>query len=413
MDCRSFLAASVGVLLAASTARAQQPQPPPPPPADTAAQPAPPPPPPPPPAATTAPPPAAPPPAAVTVVTTPASPPPNTVMDQGPDQLEEDDNGVRRKIHEPLFIGLDFLIGFGNYGVGHAAPNAVYSVDPNGVIPDVTYQYSTSQVRTETFLMLAHYRFKKFGIGLRMPIIVGHIADADALGVHGEDVFTNGNLEASLDMPRRLSEHVRYLPEIALTLPFSQGSTPPYYQSELTQQTCGVTCPRACTVDPNVAQSLQDKYNHYAVGVAAAFARGGEDDALFLNWRLGITPKIAFDMKFNHTKVIPYVKIPIMVSLESGAGDAEEPLRIEAVGGLKVAQEIGPVQIGVRVVGMIPIAARTTLKTPMLSVWPEIRLQLTPAAQFWLSGMIPLAGDYNVFDDGKNGAFQAGLAATF
>jgi len=136
-------------------------------------------------------------------------------------------------------------------------------------------------------------------------------------------------------------------------------------------------------------------------------------------WRLGITPKVAFDMRFNHTKVIPYVKIPIMISMQqnvnsvAGAPPVDEPLRIEAVGGVKVIQEIGPIQLGVRVVGMIPIAARTSLKTPMLSVWPEVRFQLTPSAQFWMSGMIPLAGDYNVFTDGTNGSFQAGLGATF
>jgi hypothetical protein len=49
----------------------------------------------------------------------------------------------------------------------------------------------------------------------------------------------------------------------------------------------------------------------------------------------------------------------------------------------------------------------------MLSVWPEARIQFTPSAQFWLSGMIPLAGDFNVFDGAKNGAFVAGLSATF
>ena len=121
-------------------------------------------------------------------------------------------------------------------------------------------------------------------------------------------------------------------------------------------------------------------------------------------------------MKFGHTIVQPYVKIPIMFALEQNAS-AEEPVRIEAVGAVRVAQAICPVQLGVRIVGMIPIAARTSLKTPMLSVWPEIRLQITPSAQFWLSGMIPLGGDFAVYGDapygGKNGSFVAGLGATF
>ncbi|HSQ67449.1 MAG TPA: hypothetical protein VLM85_29765, partial [Polyangiaceae bacterium] len=53
------------------------------------------------------------------------------------------------------------------------------------------------------------------------------------------------------------------------------------------------------------------------------------------------------------------------------------------------------------------------LKDPMLSVWPEIRVQFTPSAKFWVAGMIPLAGDFNVFQDGNNGSFIAGLSATF
>jgi hypothetical protein len=332
----------------------------------------------------------------------PPPPPPGTgvVVEEAPQKLYEDESGTPRKTNEPLFIGFDFMLGFGDYVNVQSALVA-------GPTPSVGYFYETSQIRTEAFTPLVHYRFKKFGLGFRIPIIVGHVADANpGSGFKGADVFNNGNLEVALDTPRRLSPQVRYIPQIALTLPISSGSTPPYYQSELTAKTPYVN-------GETHAQDLADQYNRYAVGLAAAFARGGEDDALFFPWRLGIVPKVAFDMKFNHTRVIPYLKIPIMISMENGVGDTEEPVRIEAVGGVKVAQEIGPVQLGVRVVGMIPIAARTTLKTPMLSVWPEVRFQLTPSAQLWLSGMIPLAGDYSVFTDGKNGAFEAGIGASF
>ncbi len=178
------------------------------------------------------------------------------------------------------------------------------------------------------------------------------------------------------------------VPAIALTLPTSPGSTPPYTEQDIAREMAA----KATSQDQ---QTLEDAYSRYAVGLAAAFARGGEDDALFFNWRVGVTPKLEFNMKFGHTNVEPYVKLPIMFGLEQNAS-AEEPVRIEAVGAVRVAQAIGPVHLGVRVVGMVPIAARTTLKTPMLSAWPEIRLQITPSAQFWLSGMIPLGGDFNI-----------------
>ena len=298
--------------------------------------------------------------------------------------------------HEPLYLGLDFTLGFGTYTAALTQNPIPPNIDTHSV-------QATTTFRTATFNILAHYDFKKFGIGARLPLISGHI---DSLplpeAIEPQDVFSSGNLELSLDMPRKLNEHVKYMPEVALTLPTSPGSTPPYTEEQLAAN--------------QPSQTVQDQYYRYAIGLAAAFARGGEDDALYFNWRLGVTPKIGFDLKYDHTHILPYVKVPIMFGLEQSPG-AEEVVRIEAVGGIGIMQDVGPVHLGVRAVGMIPIAARTSLKTPMLSVWPEIRLQITPSAQFWVAGMIPLAGDYNIaygpYGGGKFGAFDAGLAATF
>ncbi len=316
----------------------------------------------------------------------------DAVGDTSANAQEEDDNGLMRKAHEPLFLGVDFMLGFGTY------PNVISQQLPQSQQIYGTFINNDAEIRTATFMFLGHYRFKKLGIGVRLPLISGHIYDDPAQSTLDADIFTTGNLEVSLDLPRRLSPQVRMIPEVALTFPTSPGSTAPYTnQALLANQPTGSTA---------------DQYQRTNVAMAAAYARGGEDDALFFNWRLGVTPRLTFDMKFNHTIVRPYLKIPIMFGLEQNPG-TEEPVRIEAVGGIKLAQEVGPVQFGLRIVGMIPIAARTTMKTPMLSAWPEIRLQITPSGQFWVAGMIPLAGDYSVFNDGHNGGFQAGLGATF
>ncbi len=319
----------------------------------------------------------------------------------------ETEEGVSRTRVERLYLGLDFTLGFGDY------VNVQSQLGISGQLYP-SYVFANSQIRTTTFTLLGHYRLDKFGIGARLPLISSHIADAGA-NEHGGDLFTNGALELSLDMPRRLSPQVRYIPEIALDLPLAPGNTPPNTQAELTAATSPQTTPDQAIA----AQSLQNGYQRYISGIAAAFARGGEDDALYFNWRIGIVPKVGFDMKFNHTKIQPYVKIPVMIAIEQTPA-AEEPVRVEAVAGVRFAQEIGPIQLGLRVVGMVPIASRwggaegqVQLKDPMLSVWPEIRVQFTPSAKFWVSGMIPLAGDFNVFDDGKNGSFEAGIGATF
>ena len=337
---------------------------------------------------------------------------------------EEDELGRHPKKHEPLYLGLDVTLGFGNYAVAMER-------DPQPPNFQPQWALNVTQVRTVDFTMIGHYRFRKFGVGVRFPLISGHIAGDPSIQAGPQDIFVPGNLELSLDMPRRISKQVKYIPEIALTIPTSPGDATPYTDTVLQQRTCGATTSASsgggqCNVAFSDAATLGDAYSRYAIGMAAAMARGGEDDALFYNWRLGVTPKVGFDLTFNHTHLQPYLKIPILFGLEQNSA-AEEPVRIEAVAGVRLLQEIGPVHLGVRVVGMIPIAARTTLKTPMLSVWPEVRLQMTPSAQFWLSGMIPLAGDYNVFDnscsnaggcakstsDGKNGAFVAGISATF
>jgi hypothetical protein len=358
-----------------------------------------------------------------------------TTTQQGTDVVSEeeynnneDELGRRRPKHEPLYLGLDVTLGFGNY-------NVAMELNPQPPNFQPTYGLDVVQVRTVDFTMMGHYHFKKFGIGVRLPLISGHISGDPSLGSEGagsQDIFVPGNLELSLDMPRRLSKQVKYIPEIALTIPTSPGDATPYTDTVLQQRTCGATTSPSsgggqCNVSFGDAATLGDAYARNAIGFAAAMARGGEDDALFFNWRLGVTPKVGFDLTFNHTHIQPYLKVPIMFGLEQNSA-AEEPVRIEAVAGVRFLQEIGPLHLGARFVGMIPIAARTTVKTPMLSVWPEVRVQVTPSAQFWLSGMIPLAGDFNVFDnscnsapqgcakstsDGKNGAFVAGISATF
>ncbi len=306
--------------------------------------------------------------------------------------------GAEESRREPLYLGLDFTLGFGNY----------YFANQQDPLPPALYPswiHDTTQVRTATFMLIGHYKFKNFGIGLRMPLVSGHIASDPAVHVTAQDLFNPGNLELSADMAKKISPDMKLVPSIALTLPTSPGSATPYTDQVIARE-------MAAKATPQDQQTLGDAYARYAVGLAAAFARGGEDDALFFNWRLGVTPKAELKMKWGHTHLEPYVKLPIMFGLEQDS-TAEEPVRIEVVGGVRFLQELGPVHLGVRVVGMIPIAARTTLKTPMLSAWPEIRLQITPSAQFWVSGMIPLAGDFNIFDDGKNGSFNAGISATF
>ncbi len=288
---------------------------------------------------------------------------------------------------EPLYIGLDTVIGFGDFAAVERQLPETGQVDP-------TYALVNANIRTATFTLMAHYDFKKFGIGARLPLIAGVVRDYGG-PITGQSIFSNGGLELSMDMPKKVSESVRYLPELALVVPLAPGTAPPPHE-ELAGK----------VYDPGTANA----YDRYAVGLAAAYAHGGEDDALYLNWRLGVVPKAELDLKFNHTKIEPYVKIPIMISMQ---GDSPEPFRLEAVGAVRVAQEIGPVDVGVRLVGNLPIAAMSTMRDPLFAVEPEVRLHITPSSELWVGGVMVLGGSQTIYDKGDAGAFQIGLSATF
>src|ERR1700722_14175458 len=69
-----------------------------------------------------------------------------------------DETVVEQKPREPLYLALDFNLGFGDYAnVGAELPQP----------PNFQQQWllDTTQIRTATFMLEAHYQFRKFGIG--------------------------------------------------------------------------------------------------------------------------------------------------------------------------------------------------------------------------------------------------------
>ena len=289
--------------------------------------------------------------------------------------------------NEPLYMGLDVVVGFGTYTTVLDTPPASNQTQPGYGLFSVGH-------RTATFVLEGHYDFKTFGVGVRLPIIAGRVYDNASPLAFGNSDFATGGLELSLDMPKKISKTVQAIPYIALVAPTQAGTALP-------------TADELSRAGANFDHFSAQKYS---LGIAAAYAHGGEDDALYLNHRIGIVPGVKLNLKFSNTDLQPFLKIPVMIAVQDST---QEPLRVEAVGGLRLAQNVGPVAFGVRLYGNVPITQKTGMSDPLLVVEPEVRFQITPSAKFLVSGIIPLAGAVSAFDNPSNGAIRAAFNTTF
>jgi hypothetical protein len=288
---------------------------------------------------------------------------------------------------EPLYLGIDVVVGFGTYMTVLETPPLTNQVLGGNGLFKVGH-------RTATFVLEGRYDFKTFGLGVRFPIIAGRVYDNASPLAFGDSNFATGGLELSLDMAKKLSKTVEAIPYLALVAPTQTGTALP---------TAAALAAAGSGFDHFSAQK-------YSEGIAAAYAHGGEDNALYLNHRIGIVPGVKLKLQFGNTDLQPFLKIPFMIAVQDST---QEPLRVEAVGGFRLAQNVGPVAFGVRLYGNVPITQKTGMTDPLLVVEPEIRFQLTPSSAFYVSGIIPLAGAVSAFDDPSNGAVRAGINATF
>lgn len=288
---------------------------------------------------------------------------------------------------EPLLVGLDVVVGFGSYLTVLETPPISNQTDGGNTLLNVGH-------RTATFVLEGRYDFKTFGIGVRLPLIAGRVYDNKSPLAFGDSNFMAGGLELSLDMPRQISKTVQAIPYLALVAPTQAGTALP-------------TADELARAGANFDHFSAQKYS---IGIAAAYAHGGEDNALYLNHRVGIVPGVKLNLKFGNTDLQPFFKIPVMIATQEST---QEPLRVEAVGGLRLAQNVGPVALGVRLYGNVPITQKTGMSDPLLVAEPEVRFQITPSALLLVSGIIPLAGAVSIFDDPSNGAVRAAFNTTF
>jgi hypothetical protein len=286
---------------------------------------------------------------------------------------------------DPLALGLDVVVGLSTRpSVLQLPPGATTTLPGNAVI-DTGH-------RAGVFLLRARYDFGKVGAFVRFPILAGRVYDNDSPRGFGDSRFFSGNIELGLEMPKQISPTLRISPSLAINLPTAGGTS--------FERGDNVSAP---DYDRGGAQ-------RYSLGQAAAYALGGEEDALFLNHRVGIVPRFGVDLTPGHAEISPFLKVPFMIATQDSTN---EPLRIEIVGGVRLAYWLGPVSVGVRLLGNVPVARKESFSDPWFFVEPELRFQITPSFRAHLSAPLPIAAPATVYDTPAAGGIRGGFTVTF
>lgn len=289
------------------------------------------------------------------------------------------------KWRDPLAVGLDVTVGLSTRPSVLELPPAGGFTEPGHAVIDTGH-------RAGVFLLRARYDFGRVGLAVRFPIIAGRVYDNDNPRGFGDSRFYSGNIEFSVEMPKQVSPTVRYSPSVSLLAPTAGGTA--------FERGDDVSSP---SFDRGSAQ-------RYSLGLAASYALGGEENALFLNHRVGIVPRIGFDLTPGHAEIGPFLKVPIMIAVQDSTN---EPLRVEVVGGVRFAYWLGPVSVGVRLLGNVPIATRDSFRDPWFFVEPELRFQITPSFRAHVSGLLPIAAPAAIYDKPAAGSIRGGFAVTF
>ncbi len=291
-----------------------------------------------------------------------------------------------KKWRDPLAVGLDVVVGLSSRdSVLQLPPGGTGTTLPGNAVIDAGH-------RAGVFLLRARYDFGAVGAFVRFPIIAGRVYDNDAPRGFGDSRFYSGNIELGLEMPKQVSPMLRLSPSIALNAPTAGGTS--------FERGDDVSSP---SYDRGGAQ-------RYSLGLAAAYALGGEEDALFLNHRVGIVPRFGVDLTPGHAEISPFLKVPIMIAVQDSTN---EPLRIELVGGMRIAYWLGPVSVGVRLLGNVPLAAKSSFSDPWFFVEPELRFQITPSFRAHLSAPLPIAAPRAIYDTPAAGGIRGGFTVTF
>lgn len=129
--------------------------------------------------------------------------------------------------------------------------------------------------------------------------------------------------------------------------------------------------------------------DHQSISRGAEYSRGAEDDALFEPGRLGLTPRLGFDVHESGFHFEPFVKSELLVTTQG----VPDTIIVEFVAGGRIAYTLASwLDVGARAWGVFTVAGTTTHSLDVGVVEPELRLSYK-AFHSTAGALLPFAGD--------------------
>jgi len=180
---------------------------------------------------------------------------------------------------EPAWtVGVDAVVGFGKTNVAAADE-----------------QLTAAQVTTESFVIGAAYEpFAQFEVAVRVPLAFGTLNPA---GAASRSAFALGNPELEAEYAFVLAPNAK--------LSFALGIAPPLAQ--------GSEVPLGAEPSREPIEGARKDLDRGATLMAAASARGFEDEALFEVDRFGIVPKARLDYRDERLLLRPFITLENLI----------------------------------------------------------------------------------------------------
>jgi hypothetical protein len=274
------------------------------------------------------------------------------------------EGGEHEHEHRPLSLGLDFVLGFGAYPLLLPTRGAgTGSVSEDEGVPPGWMRNRDIGVHVESIVIAGGYEVAEHvGVGLRVPLSLGSVP---TINVASHGTFAFGNVELEGETEIELSETAALILTLGIALPTAQGSEEPELEDG----------------------ELSSDYDRFVLNRIAASARGFEDNALFEVDRLGIIPRVGFDLRENHVLFQPFVKLEALIATNR---ELERSFIAELVFGMFFGYEVSEhFDLGARVWGS---AAFLDEVEQVGIVEPQVRAHFAPV-DVLLGGIIPFAGE--------------------
>jgi hypothetical protein len=296
-------------------------------------------------------------------------------------------DAARAKHDERTWLTLDLVLGWGR------VPFAVQNLPGTGD-PTLTYSRSDRTEASVQSLVAAGSTElgRGWGVGFLVPVTFATFSPAGSPS-RGTSSFGNVQLEGSASAPlaRVLRAQVLQLvSSLGLALPTAQGQEIPV----------GLLRQNAASVPENA-------YDRWSLSRAVVFARGYEDNGLFVPQRLGIIPKVGLLYRLHVLRIEPSVKVENLIATSSSL---EATYVGQIVGALGVAYAVRePLEVGVRGWVAVGYAGTSDDRTSAAAVEPSVVLRFG-SVRSYAGVILPLTGPPS--DSGFVGV-RLGLTASF